>query len=226
MVPREHLAWLIEQPDHVLAARPPQAGRFAIEYLAPALDFNHDMFMMDVVRKDLTRNLGNLQPDVYLDMRESIETLLGLDVESWREIRLFETMQKIIFKSTNRVFVGLPLCHDEGFLRSSAAFAQWLGGGAVIVGQLMSSLLKPVFGYLIAVPIYLAQTRSFRYLVPVIKARMENIQRKKANPSFVFDEPKNMITWMVTAVLNCQDKKTSQPETIAERLLFFVSALS
>ena len=223
MVPREYVTWLTGQPDDVLATRAPQAERFAMPYLVPTLDVKHERFTMDVVRKDPTRNLGRLQPDFFIDMRESVDSLLGLEEESWREIRLYEIMQKIIFKSTNRVLVGLPLCHNEDFLSSSAAFSQWLGVGAVIVGQLMPSILKPFFGYLMAIPIYLAQTRSFRYLVPVIRERMENIRRKRANPSFVFDKPNDMITWMVEAALNDQNTRNNRPEATAERILFLVS---
>lgn len=224
MLPREHLRWMVEQPETVLSARLPQVGRFAIEYLAPGLDVNHDLFMMDVVRKDLTRNLGRLQPSIYQDISESIDELMGMDTDKWREVCLWETMQKTVFKSTNRVFVGLPLCQDEGYLRSSAAFANWLGAGAIVVGQYMPSVLKPFFGYLTAIPIYIQKNKSFGYLLPVFKERMENIRRKRADPNFEFNEPKDMITWMSTAVIDNPTTTHSKPEALAERILFFVSA--
>ena len=215
---------MVEQPETVLSARLPQVGRFAIEYLAPGLDVNHDLFMMDVVRKDLTRNLGRLQPSIYQDISESIDELMGMDTDKWREVCLWETMQKTVFKSTNRVFVGLPLCQDEGYLRSSAAFANWLGAGAIVVGQYMPSVLKPFFGYLTAIPIYIQKNKSFGYLLPVFKERMENIRRKRADPNFEFNEPKDMITWMSTAVIDNPTTTHSKPEALAERILFFVSA--
>ena len=223
MVPKEHLRWMVEQPETVLSARLPQVGRFAIEYLAPGLDVNHDLFMMDAVRKDLTRNLGRLQSSIYQDMSESIDELMGIDTDNWREICLWETMQKTVFKSTNRVFVGLPLCQDEGYLRSSAAFANWLGAGAIVVGQYMPSVLKPFFGYLTAIPICIQKNKSFGYLLPVFKERMENIRRKRADPTSEFIEPKDMITWMSTAVIDNPTTTHSKPEALAERILFFVS---
>ena len=223
MIPREFLSWMVEQPESALSARLPQVGRFAIDYLSPGLDFNHDLFMVDVVRKDLTRNLGRLQGDVFNDLRESIDELMGLDNDSWHEICLFETMQKIIFKSTNRIFVGSPLCRDEGYLRSSASFANWLGASAILVGQFMPSILKPFFGYLAAIPIYIQKKKSFGYLIPVFKERMGNLRRKRTDPSFVFDEPKDMITWMTNAVLDNPGISASKPEALAERMLFFVS---
>ena len=44
---------------------------------------------MDVVRKDLTRNLGRLQPDLFSDIKESINDIFGMDMCIWNEIRLF-----------------------------------------------------------------------------------------------------------------------------------------
>ena len=64
---------MVEQPETVLSARLPQVGRFAIVYLAPGLDVDHDLFMIDIARKDLTRNLGRLQLSIYHDIRESID---------------------------------------------------------------------------------------------------------------------------------------------------------
>ena len=225
MVPKEHLRWIADQPETVLSAKLPQMGRFAIEYLAPGLDINHELFMIDIARKDLTQNLGRLQPSVYDDIRESIDELMGIDTNCWREVCLWDTMQKTIFKSTNRVFVGLPLCQDEGYLRSSAAFANWLGVGAIIVGQYMPSVFKPWFGYLTAIPIYIQKTKSFGYLLPMLKQRMENIRRKRTNPSFEFEEPIDMITWMTTAVIDNPSTSHSKTEALAERILFLVSGI-
>ena len=224
MVPIEHLRWMVDQPETVLCARLPQAGRFAIDYLSPGMDYNHDLFLMNVIRKDLTRNLGRLQPSIYHDIRESIDELMGFKTNGWREVCLWDTMQKTIFKSTYRVFVGLPLCQDEGYLRSSAAFANWLGVGAVLVGQYTPSIFKPLLGYLTAIPIYIEQTKSFRYLLPVFKERMENIRRMRINPTFEFKEPKDMITWMSTAVIDNPTTSHSKSEAPAQNILFFVSA--
>ena len=214
---------MADQPETVLSARLPQVGRFAIEYLAPGLDFNHDLFMMDVVRKDLTRNLGRLQPSIYHDIRESIDELMGIETDCWREVCLWDTMQKTIFKSTSRVFVGLPLCQDGGYIRSSAAFAKWLGAGAIIVGQYMPSVFKPWFGYFTAIHIYMQKTKSFGCLLPIFKESMENIRRKRTDPNFEFGEPNDMITWMATAVIDNPSTSHSKPEALAERILFLVS---
>ena len=77
-----------------------------------------------------------------------------------------------------------------------------------------------------AVPIYIAQALAFRFLVPEIKNRMANIRRKRADHSFKWDEPKDMLMWIVVAAMNRQDPKADTPEKIAQGLLFLVSPLS
>ena len=225
MIPQEYIAWLQELPESVLATRPVQNGRFAIKYVAPLLDTNHDAALLEIVRKDLTRNMGKMQHDVYQDMRESVDLIFASNDQmgSWREVPLFDAMQKVVFKSTNRVFVGSPLCHDEGYLRWSAAFAQFLGAGCVIVGQYMPSILKPVVGYMGAVPVYVAQRKAFSYLIPLFKERIQNMCQKRDDPSYPWTEPKSLITWMVAVGLNRKDPEATRPEILAERLLFLVS---
>ena len=77
-----------------------------------------------------------------------------------------------------------------------------LGMGAVLVGQLMPSLLKPIFGYMFAAPIYVAQKVSFRYMVPQIEECMVKLRQKKANSEFQWEEPKDMLMWMVAAAMD------------------------
>ena len=88
----------------------------------------------------------------------------------------------------------------------------------------MLSVLKPFFGYLTAILIYIQKNKSFGYLLPVFKERMENIRRKRADPTFEINEPKDMITWMSTAVIDDPTATYSKSEALAERILFFMSA--
>lgn len=222
MIPQKDLAWLVELPESVLDTRAPQVGRFAIPYLAPTLEFNHDMAMKDVFRKDLTRNLGRMQPDVVRDMKASVDEIFGTDLEIWKEINLWDTMSMIIFRSTNGVLVGQLLGRNDMFVRATAAFANLLGVGAVTVGQLLPSIFKPIIGYMLAVPIYVAQKISFFYMIPQIKARMRNLRRKRADPTFNWEQPKDMLMWMVAAAVDRNDPKADRPVSVAERMLFFM----
>ena len=223
MVPPEYIKWVTEQPENILTAHKPLREMVGIPYLVPTMDAKHDMYIMDVIRKDVTRSLGTLQPDIIRDMRESVDRLFGTDTEKWREVPLYGTVQSILFKSSNRMFVGEPLCHNKVFLNSSALFANVLGAGAVLVGEYLPLVLKPIIGYPLAPLIYLARAVSFRYLIPEVKRRMVNIRLQRANPEFEWDQPRDMLMWIVIAAMNRQDPVADRPDSIAQGLLFLVS---
>lgn len=69
----------------------------------------------------------------------------------------------------------------------------------------------------------LLQAEGVESLLPVIAERMANIKRKIADPSFDYEEPKDLITWMIQAVLDNTETKNVPPEFLGQRLLFFVS---
>ena len=62
------------------------------------------------IRRDLTRQLGALIPDIEDELAIGIEEYWGTDTESWKEVGVFETMMKVVSRTSNRVFIGAPLC--------------------------------------------------------------------------------------------------------------------
>ena len=223
-LPQEHISWLIAQPDNILSARIPQESRIAIQYTMPTIDFSHDMFQVDI-RKVLTPNLGKLQEMIFLNMRESIDKVMGTKSDSWRDVNLFKTMEGIMFSSLNRIAVGQPLCSDEGYLNSLSNLLTWLGGSGLVVGQLMPPFLKPVTGYLTAIPIHILKRRALSFLRPVIQAQRVSYQRKVKEPSFDVEESDNLLSWMVAASVDGRDTRDLNNDAIAINILFMVSVL-
>ena len=156
MVPPEYTKWFTEQPENVLTAQKPLSEIVALPYLLPTVSMKHDTYIMDLVRKDVTRSLGVLQPDIMQDLKAGVDRLLGTDTENWRDVPLYGTFQDILFKSSNRMFVGEPLCDNRLFLRFAALFANISGASSVFVGEYLPRVFKPIFGYPLALPIYLA----------------------------------------------------------------------
>ena len=196
-------------------------GRFAINYLVPGLDLNHDAYMMGAIRKDITRNLGKVQPAIFEDICRAIDKDLGLETESWNEVCIKVAMENVFFRSISRVLVGSSLCRNENYLHYSIGFATWLGAAVILVGQYTPMILKPIFGYIGAVPIYYRKRKAMSYLKPVIRDRVANLRLKRADPSFDFEGPKDLITWMAQAMLD-NETKDDPAEFLGKRLLFLV----
>ena len=179
--------------------------------------------MMAAFRKELTRNLGRLQPAMMEDLRCTIDQTMGLDTESWNEVCIRKAMDRIFFTSINHVLVGSSLYRNEEYIRSAIRFSTWLGIAVVCVGQYMSWMIKPIVGYLGALPVYWSKRKQMKLLAPVVRDRLANIKRKRADPSFDFEEPMDTLTWITQAMLDDPETMNHPPEFLAKRVLFLVS---
>lgn len=219
MLPKEHIRWLIEQPEDVLADNVVVRERLALKYLVPQMDPTHIESMILTLKRELGRNLGNTQAALSSKLRECIDATMGLDDSCWRQVCLNQIMNTVVFKSTNSLLVGSPLCHNEKYLDSIGTFSTWLGVTAVIIGQYVPWFMTPLFGNLASVAVRVKRSRCVKFLLPVIKERMENIKRKRSDPSLVYDETKDLMTWTIMASPN------ASPIQIADMILFLVSIL-
>jgi hypothetical protein len=48
--------------------------------------------------------------DIMDELTASFDETWGLDTEEWKTVPVFENMRTIVARTSNRVFVGLPLC--------------------------------------------------------------------------------------------------------------------
>lgn len=53
-----------------------------------------------------------MTPEVCDEMAAAVDEIWGTDTREWSFVRVFESMTKIIARTSNRVFVGLPLCES------------------------------------------------------------------------------------------------------------------
>lgn len=146
---------------------------------------------------------------------------MGMGAERY-DVNLFETMQIVLFMSMSRVSVGEPLCHEKGYLDTQSLLVKIMGACGVLVGQLTPPMFKPILGYMAAVPIYFLKRRVSGYLIPTIQELMEHMERKRGNPGYVYEEPQDMITWMIAAILDGKDERAKEPEVLAMHIMFFL----
>ena len=206
---------MAEVPDSMLSARAVHDEKLAVKYLMNPIKPEHAQAISIAVRQDLTRNLGKTQPAIFETMRQSLDAAWSRDATSWSEVTLFETLQDVIFRATNCILVGSPLCHEEKYLDSLFRFTTWLGAGAVIVGQYAPWFMTPILGYVASIPVNIYRRKSMKFLLPVVKERMQSIRAaEKDMPS---NESLDLITWTILA------SKDSTPDEVAELILFLVS---
>ena len=62
-----------------------------------------------VIRNQLTRTLGSTLECVRDELSQSLDAFWGTSAD-WHNVPLLESLLKVIGRSSNRIFVGLPLC--------------------------------------------------------------------------------------------------------------------
>jgi len=91
-------------------------------------------FIDKVIGHGLSRRLDCIQADMFDEIRQSVDSTVGLDHISWREINLNQTLQLVIDRSGNRAFFGPSICRNERYLRSLNRFILSMGAAALVVG--------------------------------------------------------------------------------------------
>ena len=93
----------------------------------------HNPYHNEIVRSHLTRNLGTLYPEIrdeiclafdeVLDLRDNGEFYDFIFVSiteggnsDWKSVPALSTIQKVVCRTSNRLFVGLPLCMQLFYL--------------------------------------------------------------------------------------------------------------
>ena len=127
-------------------------------------------------------------------------------------------MMRTIDRASNRMFVGQSLCKNEDYLSNMGKFAQDVIRCTVLM-SFVSRPLRPLFGPFISIPNTLHWWRTKRHVVPLIKDRLENMARKRREPSFKWEPPNDYVTWHIETALAEGKAKELEPEMISRFLM-------
>ena len=191
------MRWLVSQADGIFSQREVLNTKFAVKYLSPPIPIEISAQVALALRRDLTRNLGGTQKTVFDILRLSLDAIIERDDTSWHEIDLVAILQPAITSATNRILVGKDLCVNETFLVAFGKFSDYLGIGAVVIGQYMPYFLAAPFGYMASIAVRLYRRKALKYLVPEVQARMDAIQLAKSDPAFDYKPPVDVIQWSI-----------------------------
>lgn len=177
-----------------------------------------DPFHEYVVHRNLSRRIGALIPDLWDELSCALDDSWGTDTESWKEICVFENMMNVIARASNRVFVGLPLCRNEQYLKSMGAFAQDVNASFLLL-RFVPKVLEPLLGRLITIPNNRHYKQASALHVPLIKERLANIAKKDASPEWKWEEPNDYLSWHIRLAQKENNLVELQPEMIGRRLM-------
>ena len=156
--------------------------------------------------------------DLWDEVGCSLDETWGTDTEEWKEICVFENMMHVIARASNRVFVGLPLCRNEAYLKSVGSFAQDVNVATILM-RFVPKILEPVLGRIIAMPNNHHYRQSAVLHLPLIKERLVNMAQKGSNPSYDWEEPNDYLSWHIRTAQKEGNTVELDPQMIGRRLM-------
>ncbi|KAJ7667675.1 cytochrome P450 [Mycena polygramma] len=165
-----------------------------------------DTYHANVVRTSVTRNLGVLFPEVRDEIVVAFDDVIPLQGNEWLTVPAFDTMMQIVCRTSNRLFVGLPLCRDPDFIKLNVDYAM----DVIIAGQMINML--PTIGPLLS-PRKKIMRRAGKHLTPVIEERLR--KQEELGDKYT-DKPNDLITWLMDAAVG--EERTAP--ALVQRVLF------
>ncbi|KNZ80774.1 Ent-kaurene oxidase [Termitomyces sp. J132] len=151
----------------------------------------YSSYHVEVVRSPLTRNLVARFPDVQDEIQSAFKEYIP-QTEDWTAISALSTIRKIVSRSSNRLFVGLPLCRNDDYRDLNIEFAIDVLKTAQII-NLFPNFLKPFVGRCFS-NVELHIQRAMGHLRPFIQERLDNeAQYGKDWPG----RPNDALSWLL-----------------------------
>jgi hypothetical protein len=109
VVPPGQLKKIYSLPETLLDAHGPQNETLQVRYTIHDPEVWVNNFHINVIRNQLTRNLGLLTPAIADELARGFEKHWGIS-EEWMPVNVWTSCMGIVAGASNRVFIGPPYC--------------------------------------------------------------------------------------------------------------------
>ncbi|KAF7360043.1 hypothetical protein MVEN_00732100 [Mycena venus] len=188
---RKRVLEIASAPEHILSFNEGAADGLQSDWtMGPEITKNP--YHAVAIRGSLTRNLGRCFPQVRDEIFHAFDDVLGLDGKDWKLIQVLPTTMQVVARTSNRLFVGLPLCRDPEYLQLNIDYTVTIFTRGQMIG-LMPNFLKPILA-----PLFSTRKSSLRhalkFLGPLIDERLEK-ENEYGNdwPG----RPNDLISWLL-----------------------------
>ncbi|KAH9970801.1 cytochrome P450 [Russula compacta] len=179
-------------PDDVLSNMEPLREFIQAKFTIAFLNID-DTYHRSIIRSRLTRNVAPTFDQVHDELVGALSDSIPVVGEEWSKVSILPTVQRIICRTSSRVFVGAPLCRNPEYLRLASGTSVNIMNAALIIG-LFPKALKPLVARMVSkIPSQVRQT--IKFIGPLIEeryAKMEELGERWENP------PSDMLMWLMS----------------------------
>ncbi|KAF8491191.1 cytochrome P450 [Russula emetica] len=179
-------------PEDVLSMSEPMKELLQSEYTLDLLN-DHDEYHTDIIRSQLTRNIANTFKEVREELIMGMDDLIPAREDKWVKVSILDTLQRVICRATNRIFVGAPLCRDHDYQTLNLSFATKVVAFGAIIG-LFPKPLKPIVSRMLSnLPSQIRQ--EIEFIRPMVEERLAKMEEYGEDWD---DKPNDMLMWLMT----------------------------
>ncbi|ETS84447.1 hypothetical protein PFICI_02472 [Pestalotiopsis fici W106-1] len=142
--------------------------------------YHDDKLIQDTVRIKLTQSLGLVTEDLVDETVDSINCAIGQHPE-WTSRNLKDDMTEIVARLSSRVFLGLPLCRNERWLKISKAYTMDTFIVAHVM-RLVPSIARPIAYWFIpqSATLRKAVRDAHKLIDPEVQRRIDKVRQAQA----------------------------------------------
>ncbi|PIL34366.1 cytochrome P450 [Ganoderma sinense ZZ0214-1] len=169
-----------------------------------------DPYHVTIVKEKLqNRMLPAIMPDLVDEVGPTVQKYFPTKGDEWVSVDVLSSSLKIVARTSNRVFVGLPVSHNEEYNDLSVQFAvEIVKAGTVLF--LFPDFLKPFVAPFIS-KVKQTTERALSHLQPIIRHRIAAMREEKE----WLDKPNDVLQWIIDRAVVKQETDSE----ITERLL-------
>ncbi|KAG9311576.1 cytochrome P450 [Chiua virens] len=210
---RKHIEEVLRTPAEVLSFPENVEDRWSMSYIMGG-DLHGNPYHIGVIRSQLTRHLGTK----YLEIRDEIVTafdeVLDLSGEEWKSVPALISMKQIVCRTTNRLFIGLPLCRDPDYIDLNIQFIVELAKAGTLI-SLFPKFMKGLATHFLTGVVARDKMRALKHLGPIIKERLQYLNEYGKDWE---GKPNDLISWLI--------EEANGPDLTAEALTLRVLAVN
>ncbi|KAF8477701.1 cytochrome P450 [Russula ochroleuca] len=196
-------------PDDLLSMNEPAIEFLQPEYTLDLLNMN-DSFHTDVIRSKLTRNIAVTFKEVREELIMAIDDFIPMRGDEWVKVPILETLQRVICRATNRIFVGVPLCRDYDYQTLNLTFAVNVVKFGLVI-SLFPKPLKPIVSRMLSnLPSQIQQ--EIEFIRPMVEERFAKMEEYGDDWD---DKPNDLLMWLMNEAKGVE----RSVEGVARRLL-------
>ncbi|KAJ7086837.1 cytochrome P450 [Mycena belliarum] len=182
---------IVAAPESVLSFHEGAADNLQTEHTIGAAVM-HNPYHVGAVRGSLTRNLARCFPEVRDEIVHAFDDVLALEGKEWKTMTVLPQLMQIVARTSNRLFVGLPLCRDQEFLDLNVNYTVHIFTRGQLI-KLIPEFLKPTLA-----PFLSSKNSSLRHALKFLGALLEErLQKDQELGADYPDRPNDVISWLL-----------------------------